>query len=290
MPYRRLVMACFACVVTWSVPLLVSARSEVVVESKTVNQLAGHTTVGVFISNDVGLNGIVLPLEIRSLDSGAYIADSLTFTAQGRVAASGLMDFVTYRRMGTPRENNFCSGPVSSSYESDAPIDFISPDAIFWGGVHTRSPNELAAGSDGEPGNGVPSFVLDIGLTTVPGQFVIDTCCVLPANHLAFTNFAGHDPIPTFTKGIITISDSCVCPCAADPVCDSVIDVVDVVAVVDEAFRSMPAVTGTACPHISRSDANCDCVVDVLDIVALIDRLYRGRTTPFCDPCINKCR
>jgi hypothetical protein len=244
----------------------------------------------VFITNDVGISGIVLPFEFRSLDSGAYIADSLKLTVAGRVAGSAVTDFVTYRQMGTPQENNFCSGPVSSSYESDAPIDFISPDAIFWGGVLTRSPNQLPAGSDGSPGNGVPSFVLDFGLTTVPGRFEIDTCCVLPVNHLLFVDITGHVPIPTFTKGIITISDACICPCVADPVCDSVIDIVDVVAVVDEAFRSMPSVTGTACPHISRADANCDCVVDVLDIVALIDRLYRGRTTPFCDPCVDRCR
>ena len=125
--------------------------------------------------------------------------------------------------------------------------------------------------------------------TSSLGRFAIDTCCFSPANHLFFETFTAPFS-PLFTRGVVTISDACVCGCHADPACDSVSDVRDIVSTIDEAFRAGATEIGEMCPEISRSDVNCDCQVDIVDVVLLINKAFRGDTAPFCDPCQERCR
>lgn len=75
----------------------------------------------------------------------------------------------------------------------------------------------------------------------------------------------------------------------ADPVCDGVLDVLDVVTVVGEAFRGDGPIVDSPCPHVSRNDANCDCVIDVFDVVEIVDRAFRNNPAPLCDPCSDGC-
>ena len=64
------------------------------------------------------------------------------------------------------------------------------------------------------------------------------------------------------------------------------IDVLDVVAVVNVAFRNgAPAPTDPACPHATRADLTCDGVVNVLDVVKVVDIAFRNDTNGPCDPC-----
>jgi hypothetical protein len=79
------------------------------------------------------------------------------------------------------------------------------------------------------------------------------------------------------------------CVCHGDPRCDSVVNLQDVVAVVDEAFRGAPPVVDSLCPHTSRSDVNCDCGVSVVDVVLMVNRAFRGSADPFCNPCERPC-
>ena len=88
---------------------------------------------------------------------------------------------------------------------------------------------------------------------------------------------------------IITISAGCFCDCHADPICDAVTNIQDVVAVVTIAFRSGTDTVDPACTHAGRSDVNCDCVVSVLDVVNMVNHAFRGDVTPFCDACANPC-
>jgi hypothetical protein len=226
-----------------------------------------------------------IPLEIRSIDDGSYISDSLVFTVQGRVGQSGLMDFTILRYYGTPAVENSCSGPNANSYVTESPIDFVSPDGVLWLGATGLI--GLPTGADGEPGSGTPSFTLNFATTSVVGSFEIDTCCMTPANHIFYLDQSSGFIIP-FTKGVVTIID-CACPCQGDPVCDSTSDVLDVVAAVNEAFRGAAAVADSQCPHISRVDINCDCVVDVLDVVGIVNRAFRGAAASPCNPCAVGC-
>jgi hypothetical protein len=89
---------------------------------------------------------------------------------------------------------------------------------------------------------------------------------------------------------------ACACLCHADPyepgtapgTCDGEVDVLDVTAIVNSAFRggiitSDPSAT---CPY-KRGDVNCDGFVDVLDVTGIINVAFRGftRASQFCEPC-----
>lgn len=93
---------------------------------------------------------------------------------------------------------------------------------------------------------------------------------------------------PSPTGATTTIN---VCPCHADPACDSVTTVLDVIAVVDEAFRNATAEVDPSCTHASRSDVNCDCVVTVQDVVLMVNVAFRNANaaTTFCNACVDQC-
>lgn len=69
----------------------------------------------------------------------------------------------------------------------------------------------------------------------------------------------------------------CECQCFGDPICDSVVNVFDVVAVVDVAFRAgVPAPDPyPQCPYV-RTDVNCDSVTNVFDVVGFVDIAFRS--------------
>jgi subtilisin family serine protease len=81
------------------------------------------------------------------------------------------------------------------------------------------------------------------------------------------------------------------CGCHADPICEGTTNVLDVVSVVNEAFRGGTATADPTCTHVSRTDVNCDCSVSVLDVVSMVNVAFRGAdpATEFCDPCVQTC-
>jgi len=78
----------------------------------------------------------------------------------------------------------------------------------------------------------------------------------------------------------------CDCPCHADPVCDGVIKVTDVVKAVDVAFRGEAKTLGALCPY-ALTDVDCTGVTDVNDVVRLVNVAFRGGTKKanFRNPC-----
>jgi hypothetical protein len=81
---------------------------------------------------------------------------------------------------------------------------------------------------------------------------------------------------------------SCACLCNADPECDGVVNVLDVVAAVGVAFRSGPQLPDPhdLCP-VAPTDVNCDGLTNVLDVVRFVNVAFRSADpqTEFCDPC-----
>jgi probable HAF family extracellular repeat protein len=81
---------------------------------------------------------------------------------------------------------------------------------------------------------------------------------------------------------------ACGCDCHADPQCDGVTNVLDVVQSVKVAFRGLPDIVdpNAACPNAT-SDTNCDGVTNVLDVVHLVNVAFRSAdpAVEFCDPC-----
>jgi hypothetical protein len=79
---------------------------------------------------------------------------------------------------------------------------------------------------------------------------------------------------------------ACTCPCHADPSCDGVTNVLDVVQSVNVAFRGQAAQTDAGCPN-EQTDVNCDDVTNVLDVVRVVNVAFRGAdpVVEFCDAC-----
>jgi hypothetical protein len=98
--------------------------------------------------------------------------------------------------------------------------------------------------------------------------------------------------VPPFNAATLTVRDlPCQCACHADPACDAAIDVVDVVVVVNEAFRGGTTIVDSDCTHISRNDVDCDCAVSITDVVRVIDVAFRGGdpALKFCNACTQPC-
>jgi len=73
--------------------------------------------------------------------------------------------------------------------------------------------------------------------------------------------------------------------CHADPICDGVTDVFDVLATVGIAFQNTAQTLSEACGKRS-SDVNCDGITNVFDVLILVDvALRNGNSSQFCDPC-----
>ena len=78
----------------------------------------------------------------------------------------------------------------------------------------------------------------------------------------------------------------CTCDCHADPQCDGVTNVLDVVIVVNTAFRGAVSVSDPDCPA-AQTDVDCSGFTDVLDVVRVVNVAFRSKdpAAEFCDPC-----
>lgn len=250
------------------------AVNSVVIESMPVAPGETSVTVGVYIENDVSISAIILPLEFRQLTAGAYVTNSLTLTVQGRVATSGLMDFVTLNYHPTP-DANTCSGPISQTFGVSGSIDFVSPDGIFWSGLNFINP-ALAPGSDGSPPTGTPSFLLTFDVTNTDGIFEIDTCCMAPANHLVFVDAVIFSEItPSFTKGVITIGSGSCCAVPGDANHDGGADISDLTYAISFVYLGRDPLVCT-----EEFDSNSDGVIDIIDVVWFINYMFNTGPPP----------
>jgi hypothetical protein len=84
------------------------------------------------------------------------------------------------------------------------------------------------------------------------------------------------------------VIDNDICACAADPECDGVTNVIDVVHTVNIAFRGESDIADPAplCPFTT-TDVDCNSITNVVDVVKFVNVAFRGETAAanFCDPC-----
>jgi hypothetical protein len=189
------------------------AVNSVTVESRQVARGAMNVVVGIYLENELPAAIMTMPLEFRSITPGAFISERFSITATGRVATSVLTQMEVKRFCGNSSADFACSGPLSHSWgcpdTGDIPADFfVSPSALLWVGLSFVA-EQMAPGRDP---SGDPSFTLTFDVTDINGRFEIDTCCMTPANHLAYawTSSDTRDvyEVPLeFTRGIITIGD-----------------------------------------------------------------------------------
>jgi hypothetical protein len=282
-------------VITVEAPL----ENSVVVESKQVLPGATGVRVGVYISNAVEIYKIVLPLEIRSLDGGAFYIPPLArgFNPNGRLYEQPLGSNaqnafpVIVELLYATISSTTCGGPVSNSYDSPSmQSDAISPDGLLL----TAEPNtDISGGWDyttdvgmDTQGSSEPSYFLLLDVATATGSFEIDTCCVQPGHHLRFETLEGENILPLFTKG--TINVGCFCRCHGDPDCNGYLDIVDVVRTINTAFRGLASITDQDCTH-ERTDVDASEMTNVSDVARMIDVVFGGQSEDavFVDPCAN---
>lgn len=81
----------------------------------------------------------------------------------------------------------------------------------------------------------------------------------------------------------------CSCACLADPHCDSINDVLDVLRIVDVAFRGLTEETDPSpfCRFVT-TDVDCSATTDVVDVVKMVNVAFRSANaaTEFCNPCL----
>lgn len=317
---RKLVCTSIVAVVLLSIAS-VRAENSVVVESRTFGQGQSACTVGVFLTNDVGLTGLVLPLEIRTLSGGAYMSAggfSRDHNQAGRLANSPLGNAdgggawpaagITRRTFSVPDNGGSCARPAdpTNSWNTAAGLpDFVSPDAVFHSCVSTGDPNigeviELPPGSD-PPQTQSASYRIIFNVNTNSGQFEIDTTCIRPSNHLAFVDGTTQAFPPSFTKGIITIPP-CDTSIASDCDGDGILNVNDNCP--EEPNPGQENADGDSfgdvcdpCPGNPSVWCPCDCSChadpecngshNVIDVILVGNRAFRGAlitTNEGCGP------
>ena len=220
---------CLAVILVLSVGGPALAVNSVVVESKTVQVGTKDVQIGIFLTNDLPMRNLVIPLTLRSVSGGAFITKiAVKRTAAGRLSGFLTGINVTNGYYNVPDSLNGCYffiGHSKSHYRgfwkiawsdtlSHADSVSIPPSAVMYSrGKLMPSEARLAAGADGS----IPSLYLLVDIGASPGQFEIDTCCTGPAsNHLVFvvdssrapftdTSFTTVSRIPSFPKGVITV-------------------------------------------------------------------------------------
>ena len=79
----------------------------------------------------------------------------------------------------------------------------------------------------------------------------------------------------------------CECHCLGDPICDAIVNILDVVRVIDVAFRGYPAEYDTWCWYAG-TDVDCSGFTNVLDAVRIVNVAFRDGDPglQFCVPCM----
>lgn len=281
-----------------------SLYDSVRIESRTFPPGHPDCSVGVYISNSTSLAAIVLAFEFRSLTPGAFISATMDmkFPQASRLRNSPLGDVshpddcpLADRLMRKyPTESaTLCAVTGSAAFGIAAPqVDFVSPDGLMYV-TSCTVPEYLLDSVKLKPGaDTTPSAYLVFGVSSTLGTFMIDTACIRPSNRLLFADTALNTVTPNFRPSVIDIVCG-PCRCHADPWCDGVTDIVDVVQTIDRAFRGealpcAPYVVGSNALLDGSTDFDCNGTTDVLDVVKVVNVSFEAAdpTVEFCNPCL----
>jgi hypothetical protein len=123
--------------------------------------------------------------------------------------------------------------------------------------------------------------ILECGGPDGDGDAIADVCDNCPS-------LANADQADTDADGIGDVCE-CACDCHADPGgCNGSQDIVDVVQVVNVAFRgTAPIPDPNANCSYEATDTNCSSSTDVIDVVKMVNVAFRGASVAveFCSPC-----
>jgi hypothetical protein len=94
---------------------------------------------------------------------------------------------------------------------------------------------------------------------------------------------------PSFTKGVICVTGCvCDCHANPAACSDPAVNVLDVLYTINVAFRGFAEIddNNPLCPT-KATDVNCDGVSSVIDVIKMVDVAFRAGdpAAVFCDPC-----
>ena len=259
------------------------------IESKSVT-IGTAASVGIYIENVTSIRSLVLPLVIRSSDAGAYpTAITARYNPAGRIPNDGPISGLSIVN-GYDVEDGTCKNSYPGGF---ATLEGTSPNGAYTlatpddpDGVlfvrHRVLGTDLPAGTDFPVGEGVPSMYLDFAMPATEGQFIIDTTCINPANHMIFLTSDGYSPTIAFTAGVVDVV-SCDCPFQSDLDQSGYLDALDLSVQIDITFFQGAIPKMANCPE-NCADFNSDGTINALDLNGLIDHLFFGGNGP-CNPC-----
>ena len=159
-------------------------------------------TIGIFISNEMVLDGIVVPLVLRAQTPGSYVSFMEYVLPPGSRLTTRLNSFVV--NSTHPTEDGLCKEEQAGGFSGVVPADYNSPDAALFVAIGSSESQQLNPGDDLL--SGIPSLGLEFTATGQPGTFLVDTTCTDPGNHLTGSLTAPTtEYIPDFFAGIVTI-------------------------------------------------------------------------------------
>lgn len=224
---KRFALAtCLAACLVFALGAPAGAIDQVKVASGAVG-IGGSINIGIFIDNDATIVNWGAPLVIRTVSNGAYMTN-LTFThpnpgSPRSAFLTGVAVANTYPDYHFDVEPN-CPAGTGFKGAGNVPLDFVSPDGVFFARQSVFPATPQPPGSD--EGLGIPITILHFTVNNNVGFFEIDSACVTPANHVSFVTDLAVEVVPAFVKGMVEIlANQCPAPSIANAVVNATVGV-----------------------------------------------------------------
>lgn len=243
----------------------------------------GQADVSVLANNGDGSFAAAVWYPVDAICNSVHICD---------LDGDGDRDIITASEFGTVSVlSNYGSGTFAPAvgYTAD-----VTPTFVLAGDVDLDSDMDLTVTDQSSSrvsilrNTGDGSFLPPVHFdgSSVPFSATVADLDGDGVEDIATANWGGGGSVSILLNCTL---ESCACDCHADPgACDGAQDVVDVVQVINVAFRgASPIADPNGDCGYETTDTNCSLSTDIVDVVKVVNVAFRGANpvTEFCDPC-----
>ncbi len=196
-----------ACVLATLIASPALAENTITVESRDACVNQDSVTIGIYITNDVQVRHLVLPIEVRAGEGLASVKSvemgwgGRLPTERGQALADNIFNHLYLAKDCECPPSGAGYGTLKSTESGPHEIKMV-PFGMLLSRLRFTG-KDLVPGTDSTEAS--IHLTLDVG--SKPGEIIIDTTCVCPNHHLTFVH--GQQNIqatrPEFTKGVITV-------------------------------------------------------------------------------------